>query len=1000
MQFARLALLPVTFSVLSLSACGPHLDKVAPAPPTADQIIGYNEAPLIIDWPAPKRGDLELAMRNGVAVVAYDKQGIRLLPDCRLDGDYGFARFKSTKEEVVGFTSGDALRANLPLGGAGLAVKLDAELTRGASLDVALVMIGKRATTWSTAKAEELVAANPDGCKEATHFVRGAFVGAFAMQLGSKAHAATTAEIFAGKAGWESDVSRTVRQMDGSLDACRTSAGDNTDNCGALLHIELVKLAAAASRARASDVPTEGGACPQGYVRAGAGCVRAGSARAHQCKYGDWDDCTKQCDAGSAESCGSLSTMYYKDRKGKRDVDRAAALAAKSCGGGSAYGCYRQGLTYYRGLGGPQDFAKAAEYERRACDGAVGMGCSILAMQYEHGFGVEKNLDQALKLHTRGCDLGDATACNNLGAYFNNLTPPDPKKAAPALKRSCDGDEQVACANLAGMMLNGDLPKDPTKAEAMLISSCKEGYGSSCRTLAMHYASGEGLPKNPEGAAAAYKDAVRELTYACEQHDGDDCSTLGYMYGNGEGIPKDAAQAAAYFEKACNAGDYPDGCSDLGKLYLYGWYGSEKDLPRARAALEKGCTAGSRNACYQLGMTLRDNEPLDEARGVALLDKACTLGEGEACRSLGQSYERGEAGLTRDYAKAKSYYDRGCDELKSGTSCALVGIAYEEGRGVPAKDPAKANEYYDRSCKYGYLRGCYFLAMNLQDGLGVTADVPRAVTLYTKACEGDELDACDRLAKLYAAGKAGSPQQALALFKKNCDAGRAPACNSVGTLFEEGGESVAKDELQAALYYRKACDGKSGAGCKNLADLYANGRGVGKDETKALEFYSLACTLGATNGCTQAAKRRMTPKMEKPELQRVYAMLDRGCDGHDGEACDLLGAMSEQGRPPVVARSLETAYQYYGEACVFRWASGCFHAGSMVERGLGTTRDARRAVMLYARACAMGDANGCSSAAMIYFRGGSDVDRNPELAKMLFRRACDGGDKRSCAFAK
>jgi hypothetical protein len=46
--------------------------------------------PLIVDWPQEQRGDAEAEMSGALAVVAYDCKAIRVLPDCHIEGSYGY----------------------------------------------------------------------------------------------------------------------------------------------------------------------------------------------------------------------------------------------------------------------------------------------------------------------------------------------------------------------------------------------------------------------------------------------------------------------------------------------------------------------------------------------------------------------------------------------------------------------------------------------------------------------------------------------------------------------------------------------------------------------------------------------------------------------------------------------------------------------------------------------------------------------------------------------
>jgi hypothetical protein len=92
--------------------------------------------PLVVDWKPEQRVDLEVAMSEGLAVVAYDCKGLELLSDCRVDGSYGF-KGVVLKQQLIRLADADEIKMNLPLSGAQLVAQLDAELDRGATLDLA-----------------------------------------------------------------------------------------------------------------------------------------------------------------------------------------------------------------------------------------------------------------------------------------------------------------------------------------------------------------------------------------------------------------------------------------------------------------------------------------------------------------------------------------------------------------------------------------------------------------------------------------------------------------------------------------------------------------------------------------------------------------------------------------------------------------------------------------------------------------------------------------------
>ena len=111
-------------------------------------------------------------MHDGLSVVAYDCNTIRPLPRCRAEGSYGFVG-TTTKEQVIQLDNSDELKANLPFSGAALNAKLGGDMARGATLDIALVMVGKRVASRRLITTSDL----QGDCAGATHFVQSATVG-------------------------------------------------------------------------------------------------------------------------------------------------------------------------------------------------------------------------------------------------------------------------------------------------------------------------------------------------------------------------------------------------------------------------------------------------------------------------------------------------------------------------------------------------------------------------------------------------------------------------------------------------------------------------------------------------------------------------------------------------------------------------------------------------------------------------------------------------------
>lgn len=95
------------------------------------------------------------------------------------------------------------------------------------------------------------------------------------------------------------------------------------------------------------------------------------------------------------------------------------------------------------------------------------------------------------------------------------------------------------------------------------------------------------------------------------------------------------------------------------------------------------------------------------------------------------------------------------------------------------------------------------------------------------------------------------------------------------------------------------------------------------------------------------------------------------------------------GTPPELAAALRV----FSSRCSSGKGQRCFQIGDVFDRGLGVSRDSRRAALWFYRACQQGDDRGCRRLGQL----ASESDDVPmESARNAFRRSCESGDLRSC----
>lgn len=593
----------VSTITVTLLACGrPEVPPLASPLPPAPVWVGTNLEPMVVDWDPDQRQSLEIAMKQGVAVVEYSQRGFRLLRDCKVDGAYGYMG-TTRRERVLRLDSADDVRANLPLGGGLLAVQLGGELQQGSTLDVAMVLVGQMRTTWRTVTPNDLLGR----CDGASHIVRGATLGAFAMDRGDKTRARAAAEIFKLGASYGTASSRTVRNVDGSFEDCANAKPDGASpppQCGALVRLELEALSVPASApdGGVSSAP-EGGAfvaptfatkdpCPAGFVASQGKCTRQGGAAITECEYGEGAACQRACEAGKSLSCA------------------------------------RYGLMMLRGDGVVRDQGAGLQLLARACGGDVGGACTMLGdIVAEGALGVTKNALEGNKAYARACDLGDPEGCQRLGARL--LTgmgglPKNPQLAAQAMERGCNGGDKNACSDLGVLFLGGSPPfaTDLPRAARLFKLACDGRSGVGCANLGYMLEFGQGVRADLGAAASFYAKGCGV--------DATQCLWFAAMVDAGKvpGQARDEQKAVSLWKMACQAGSLPS-CAIL-RAFVDRSVSLDMELAQAYVNLWSGtCDNKLARDCTGLGVVLLGAGRA--AEGDRALSLGCVLGDAWAC---------------------------------------------------------------------------------------------------------------------------------------------------------------------------------------------------------------------------------------------------------------------------------------------------------------------------------------------------------------------------------
>ncbi len=464
-------------------------------------------------------------------------------------------------------------------------------------------MVGKKRTTWNEVTRADL----SGNCEGATHFVRGATIGAFVLEPGRRTEARVAAQILGAGAKASRASSRKVTTSDGDLDACKRAAPDKQTppaQCSALLRLELEpisKKAKTASEKQAADAEAstrQASAdrtpeCPTGMVFDGEKCAQPAHVTHRVCNASDAADCREQCQRGNAVSCDIFGVMLARGEGIARDDAQAAEAFKRACQGGSANACSNLGILALHA--GRPDLS-APLFERSCRDGNA-IGCEALGELHYHGNGVPKSDRTALKWFLAACDAGNQIGCTNVGFLYGGASmeiPKDEVKGVSYAARACDGGVSTACGNLGLKYEFGVIvPKSPARAVALFERACRLDP-ADCLRLAIAHQAGFGVPANLKTAHAHY-------TASCKALQGDTgtrnfaalgCVMLNALYGERHSVPRDALQGVIpTMEPQCNQ-DVPRACTFLALAHF-----GLGQTASGQAFLDTGCKMQDYFAC-------------------------------------------------------------------------------------------------------------------------------------------------------------------------------------------------------------------------------------------------------------------------------------------------------------------------------------------------------------------------------------------------------------------
>ncbi|MEO1267569.1 MAG: hypothetical protein AAFX99_05695 [Myxococcota bacterium] len=884
-------------------------------------------------------GQIITAMGSGKLVaVRYTCDEFYMVPGCELE-EPALQRMQGYRFiQTPLLSESKTFKGQAEISGNFSSVSVSGSGAASASLEATLEtrLIGSRLTNISRVDETQL---DQFGCREATHFIKKAQVGAFRLNQESQSSIAATIQASTPVASGGGSVNTEQARRLG-LEGGKWASCEEEDNAQCQVPVQLTLLPIL-SEPLEGDTPiaiapppmSPANACPPGQVYSGGRCVskaRAAELGGFACDPKNEAQCVEQCSdgKGNADSCNSLGELLLgRDQAKARTHFEYACSARKDP---SMQGCANLGDALLRE--GQADKAKS-NFEK-ACTAGVGQGC------YGLGLVLERNpeMGSAASEESTGEEDPDESEEMDLMA----LLPPQLEK----FQMACDAGYAPGCSRVGGfaMVVLGSVidlgTGDEYNEDEIMARMGAAGIDENQMGIFFEFYF------NSESAALYMERCIDERE--SQGRDPTGCF-LDKMVGD--------------IEAGCMGGS-SRGCYRLGKLYETGVFATDlkSSVFRARALFKAACKDGEVKACaeeaaYYAREELLLEEPADPKRAFSLVWKACT---GETLKGMAKlkrpgAQDNGLAILDPDGCAELAWLLGGervvdvsrftegdqdkreefaremlklvCHKYKSPRGCYLLGQAYERPALGFGRDEAEAVSGYTRACQQGRSDACYRLGKKFRDGRGVIRDLDRAIVLYLRGCELDANPrACYDLAEL---------------ALRQCDIGQ----RNIGCFFYQR----FSEEIEATQRANNASyEGNTGADGQTLTMPQ-------RFSSAIFDAYMTACQeSGYTRACLRGAEQLISFAQRKQILNlppsygvMTDALLDRACrrSSYDGRipeysvndqrydarrACMVAG---ERFSPPGARGGVnaEAFYRYLVACNDFDYAEACTRVASFYQ---------------------------------------------------------------------
>jgi TPR repeat protein len=283
-----------------------------------------------------------------------------------------------------------------------------------------------------------------------------------------------------------------------------------------------------------------------------------------------------------------------------------------------------------------------------------------------------------------------------------------------------------------------------------------------------------------------------------------------------------------------------------------------------------------------------------------------------------------------------------------------------------------------------------------------TQDTQPDISKLHAMAEGGDASAQLTLGLAYQNGRGVQEDDALAAewYRKAAEAGNAEAQNDLAVMYMNGW-GVEKDKAEAARWYRLAVKQKNAHAMFNLGAAYYNGDGVGIDDARAYAWFLLAQDNGSESAkdAVQRAERELGPTILNLGIDDLAEMYFKGDElnrdpkegvrwlrkaATNGDVRSQLVLAGTLADGVLMPPDYVEARAWCEAALKQRSALAALCLGDLYREGLGTPRDASKALTFLRQAADSGNGHAMVEAADMLSSGeAGKIDRQAAFIYLM-----------------